>query len=275
MNTVTLSDDKTSATVEFYDDLTSEETYTISFGESSFDYEYVLTDVAEIVAEDQVIEASVATELEYQVNDSNGVDVTEDTVVKFVSPSDAVDENTGEVTLPAGTSTTVKVVSDNGEKVVESSTITITAEAAEAVELSNWTVDSTQSVDFTHEDYEQNTVAFSDNVEDYLNVEFKNQFGDVYTAGSVEFESLDTNIAVVDKTSGDIQALNTGSLPVKVSVVEDGEVVFTNTVEVSVKAERVASDIELEQNSLILSTLDTVGVDIEATVLDHNWRGCS
>lgn len=269
VKSVELSEDKTSATVVFYDDLTSEEVYTVTLGESSFDYEYVLTDVAEVIAEDQVIEAGVATEIEYQVTDANGVDITEDTVVKFVSPSSSVNEDTGVVTLPAGTSTTVEVVYDNGEKVVESDSITVTAEAAKAVEVSNWTVGTTTSVDFTADDYEQNTVAFSDDVADFLNVEFLNQFGDVYSPANVVFESLDTNIAVVDKNTGEIQAFNTGSLPVKVSIVEDGKVAFTKTVEVSVKAERMASDIELEKTSLTLSTLDTVGVDIEASVLDQ------
>ncbi|SFD86511.1 S-layer homology domain-containing protein [Lentibacillus persicus] len=282
VSSVSSSDDNESVTVEFYDNLESESTYEFTFdlGEEqtvSYQYDFELGTVQNVEFEDQAVlagqaEGDTPTQLDYKLYDANGVDITEENSedVTFESPYSDITENGEVLNMDAGTTTTVTAVytGENGQK-VESDEITVTAEAAEPVELSNWTVAESQSVDFTDEDYEQDTEAYSDDTPDYLNVELKDQFGDVYSSDNVTFESLDDSVAVVDKNSGEIQAFETGSLPVKVSVNEDDEEVFSQTVEVDVKAEKVASDIELEQNSVTLSTQDDVGVDVDATVLDQ------
>lgn len=279
---VTLAADGQSATVQLYNALSSGITYGFSVnaaGETlTYDFAFELTDVAEIVIENQYVPAHRTSQLEYNVYDENGVNLTSEVDVSFRSPSSAVNPNTGEVSgLAAGTSTTVQVVYTNGDHVVESETITITSVDAVPTTLSNYTITNAEgSANFAAGNYEQVTDVYAGGEPDYLNVQFQDRFGNIYNptaAGNqVVFESLNTNVAVVDRHTGQIQPFTTGTLPIRVSVRDDNGVIFSQTVQVNVNAERAANEISLESNSVTLSTLDTVGVTLDAQVLDQYGR---
>lgn len=279
---VTLADDGQSATVQLYNALSSGITYGFSVntaGETlTYDFAFELTDVAEIVIEDQYVPANRTSQLEYNVYDENGVNLTNEVDVSFRSPSSAVNPNTGEVSgLAAGTSTTVQVVYTNGDHVVESETITITSVDAVPTTLSNYTITNAEgSANFAAGDYEQVTDVYAGGEPDYLNIQFQDRFGNIYNpaaAGNqVVFESLNTNVAVIDRNTGQIQPFTTGTLPIRVSVIGDNGVLFSETVQVNVNAERAANEISLESNTVTLSSLDTVGVTLDAEVLDQYGR---
>lgn len=71
--------------------------------------------------------------------------------------------------------------------------------------ISNWTVAEQGTADFTSKDFKQNNKVYEgDNA--YVQVELKDQFNGV-TTGAVEYESLNTEVAVVDKATGKVTVL--------------------------------------------------------------------
>ncbi|SCL85668.1 Uncharacterized protein BCB44BAC_00798 [Bacillus cytotoxicus] len=90
------------------------------------------------------------------------------------------------------------------------------------------------------------------------------------TTGKVEYESLNTEVAVVDKATGKVTVLSAGKAPVKVTVKdENGKELATKTVEIETFAKKAMNEIKLEKTNLTLSTKDVTDFKVEAPVLDQ------
>lgn len=280
VKSVTLSADKKSATVEFYDKLANNNTYSfeIKSGDNTltYDFGYVATDVAKIEIANQTVKKG--DKISFKVYDANGIDITNDVSsnLKIVSPSGLITDD-GTVNLTPGTSTTVKVVYTNPTTnlKVESDTVTVTATDAEPASISTYTVDSSQP-NWDAADFKQNETIDTATTNKRIYVRLLDQFGKDYTLTGSEklvFESLNTDVAVVDKTTGVITPMGEGIAPVKVSVVKtvDGKEVeeISKTVSVKVIAPPVATGLTLNTSNVTVSTQDTVGVTVTGKVVDQ------
>ncbi|MDG0948191.1 S-layer homology domain-containing protein [Bacillus paranthracis] len=280
---VTLSEDKKSATVELYGNLAAKQTYTVDvnkFGKTEVAVGSLEAKTIEMA--DQTVVAGQATKLQYKVTDENGTEVISPKGIEFVTPANTIDAE-GNITLAEGTSTTVKAVyKKDGKVVAESKTVKVSAEGAAVAEISNWTVvPNATDAKFDATDFKQNNKVY-ENDDAVLKVELKNQFGKTVTELNnvkVEFESLNTEAAVVDKATGKITVLGTGgTVPVKVTVKEvtekDGKEVIgkelaTKTVTVEAFAKKEMKEIKLEKTNVALSTQDVTDLKVKAPVLDQ------
>ncbi|PGS38110.1 S-layer protein [Bacillus cereus] len=264
---VTLSEDKKSATVELYSNLAAKQTYTVDVNKAG-KAEVVVgsLEAKTIEMADQTVVAGVATELKYTVKDENGTEVVSPSGIEFVTP--AAIEN-GKITLAKGTSTTVKAVyKKDGKVVAESKEVKVSAEGAAVASISNWTVAEQNKADFTAKDFKQNNNVYEgDNA--YVQVELKDQFN-VVTTGKVEYESLNTEVAVVDKATGKVTVLSAGKAPVKVTVKDaNGKELVSKTVEIEAFAQKAMKEIKLENANVALSTKDVTDLKVKAPVLDQ------
>ncbi|WP_338751890.1 S-layer homology domain-containing protein [Bacillus sp. FJAT-52991] len=276
IKSITLSEDKKSATVEFYESVKANQTYTfdVTMGTDKLASELVVGSLkpAEILVEDQTVVAGQATPIKYVIKDENGVDVTANYPanaqgLSFESPAQSAISN-GVITLQEGLTTTVKVVYKENDKVVaESKTATISANKEVPTTLSNWTVAAAKP-NFADANYKQNTVVHAgDSMKIFTQV--KDQFGLEITNPTVEFESLNTGVAVVDKSTGQITVMGTGKAPIKVTVKNGDKVAFTQTIELDVREAVAIKEVKLDQSALTLSTNDQTGLNVKATVLDQ------
>ncbi|EOV9528818.1 S-layer homology domain-containing protein [Bacillus cytotoxicus] len=266
---VTLSEDKTTATVELYGKLEAKQTYTVdvnNVGKTEVTVGSLEPKTIEMA--DQTVVAGKATKLQYKVTDENGTEIVSPTGIEFETPAEGTIKN-GEITLAKGISTTVKAVYKKGDKVVaESKTVKVSAEGATVASISNWTVTEQNKADFTSKDFKQNNKVYEDD-NAYVQVELKDQFNMV-TTGNVEYESLNTEVAVVDKATGKVTVLSAGKAPVKVTVKdENGKELATKTVEIETFAKKAMNEIKLEKTNLTLSTKDVTDFKVEAPVLDQ------
>ncbi|HDR4568196.1 S-layer homology domain-containing protein [Bacillus paranthracis] len=280
---VTLSEDKKSATVELYGNLAAKQTYTVDVNKvGKTEVAVGSLEAKTIEMADQTVVAGQATKLQYKVTDENGTEVISPKGIEFVTPANTIDAE-GNITLAEGTSTTVKAVyKKDGKVVAESKTVKVSAEGAAVAEISNWTVvPNATDAKFDATDFKQNNKVF-ENDDAVLKVELKNQFGKTVTELNnvkVEFESLNTEAAVVDKATGKITVLGTGgTVPVKVTVkevtVKDGKEVIgkelaTKTVTVEAFAKKEMKEIKLEKTNVALSTQDVTDLKVKAPVLDQ------
>nr|MCX3330332.1 Ig-like domain-containing protein [Bacillus pacificus] len=165
---------------------------------------------------DLTVVADVATKLQYKVTDENGTEVVSPTGIEFVTPAAEKINAKGEITLAKGTSTTVKAVyKKDGKVVAESKEVKVSAEGTAVASISNWTV-AADKADFTSKDFKQNNKVYEgDNVS--VQVELKDQFNNVVKNVKAEYESLNTEVAVVDKATGKVTVLAAGKAPVKVT----------------------------------------------------------
>lgn len=267
---VTLSEDKKSATVELYDNLAAKQTYTVDVNKvGKTEVTVGSLEAKTIEMADQTVVANTATKLQYKVTDENGTEVVSPTGIEFETPAAEGTIKNGEITLAKGTSTTVKAVyKKDGKVVAESKTVKVSAEGAAVASISNWTVAEQGTADFTSKDFKQNNKVYEgDNA--YVQVELKDQFNGV-TTGAVEYESLNTEVAVVDKATGKVTVLAAGKAPVKVTVKDtNGKVLVSKTVEIEAFAQKSLKEIKLEQTNLTLSTKDVTDLKIKAPVLDQ------
>ncbi|HDR7280043.1 MULTISPECIES: S-layer homology domain-containing protein [Bacillus cereus group] len=280
---VTLSEDKKSATVELYGNLAAKQTYTVDVNKvGKTEVAVGSLEAKTIEMADQTVVAGQATKLQYKVTDENGTEVISPKGIEFVTPANTIDAE-GNITLAEGTSTTVKAVyKKDGKVVAESKTVKVSAEGAAVAEISNWTVvPNATDAKFDATDFKQNNKVY-ENDDAVLKVELKNQFGKTVTELNnvkVEFESLNTEAAVVDKATGKITVLGTGgTVPVKVTVKEvtekDGKEVIgkelaTKTVTVEAFAKKEMKEIKLEKTNVALSTQDVTDLKVKAPVLDQ------
>ncbi|BCC10452.1 MULTISPECIES: S-layer homology domain-containing protein [Bacillus cereus group] len=279
---VTLSEDKKSATVELYGNLAAKQTYTVDVNKVG-KAEVVVgsLEAKTIEMADQTVVAGVATELKYTVKDENGTEVVSPAGIEFVTPATITD---GKIKLEKGTSTTVKAVyKKDGKVVAESKEVKVSAQSEVVASISNWTVvPNGTDAKFDATDFKQNNKLY-ENDDAVLKVQLKDQFGTTVTKldnVKVEFESLNTEAAVVDKATGKITVLGTGgTVPVKVTVKElikkadDTEVIgkelATKTVTVEAFAKKAMKEIKLEKTNVALSTQDVTDLKVKAPVLDQ------
>ncbi|TMN21908.1 Ig-like domain-containing protein [Lentibacillus cibarius] len=270
------NDGSTTLNVEFYDDLKSGETYTFSVdvdGETiSKDLEFEIAEVGEIQAEDQVI--SNGDDLSYTVLDENGLDITDSTEVEVNSNKDnSFTAEKGKVTTTLNDESAFVELSYETEdgKTVKTDRFQVKSQSEKAVEFgSDWTlVDGEEdSGNYDADDYEQdNIVTMGD--DKYLDTTFVDQFGDSIDNGDVEFESLDTSVAIVDKNTGKVIPREAGTVPVRAMLKDGGETVATKTVELEVKAEAEATSLSVDDSDVTVSKDLNDTVKISGEVLDQ------
>ena len=238
--------------VEFYDNLVSGKTYNVSLtieGKTfAMNVGYTQSVASKIVVADQTIPANDATALKYTVLDANGLDITDATSVSFTSDKqDAIAD--GKITLADKATAFVKITCTvtNGTNVttVTSNQFTVRAEAKVAKTLANYTTAITQP-NFAATDYKQDLNVLEDQMNAKLFVQLKDQFQNDFT-GDTTYESLDTSVAVVDKTTGAITPIKVGTAPVKIT---NGT--FTQTIMISVVAKSTVQKIVVKDNALTI-----------------------
>ncbi|WP_339185894.1 immunoglobulin-like domain-containing protein [Brevibacillus sp. FSL K6-6036] len=262
VKSVTVSEDKKSAVVEFYESLTKGTyTATVKSGStsSSKDFDFAVGKVAKIEAETtQIVPAGKATAIKFKILDEAGLDVTADYKDKVTYESNVTIADGKTPALADGAIALVYVKYQENGTEVKSEKITVKAEASKATELVNWTLAApNQDPGFDKTDYKQNTVAKTGSDQKFF-VQFKDQFGEKSAFdGNVRYESLDKTIALVDQVSGSVKPIKNGTVPVKISVLKDGKAYFTKTVEISVVAKADVNKIEfkdLKDNEITLSS---------------------
>ncbi len=264
---VTLSEDKKSATVELYSNLAAKQTYTVDvnkFGKTEVAVGSLEAKTIEMA--DQTVVADEPTALQFTVKDENGTEVVSPEGIEFVTPAAEKINAKGEITLAKGTSTTVKAVyKKDGKVVAESKEVKVSAEGAAVASISNWTVAEQNKADFTSKDFKQNNKVYEgDNA--YVQVELKDQFNAV-TTGKVEYESLNTEVAVVDKATGKVTVLSAGKAPVKVTVKDSkGKELVSKTVEIEAFAQKAMKEIKLEKTNVALSTKDVTDLKVTRSI---------
>ncbi|HHQ8912157.1 TPA: S-layer protein Sap [Bacillus cereus] len=267
---VTLSEDKKSATVELYSNLAAKQTYTVDVNKvGKTEVAVGSLEAKTIEMADQTVVADEPTALQFTVKDENGTEVVSPEGIEFVTPAAEKINAKGEITLAKGTSTTVKAVyKKDGKVVAESKEVKVSAEGAAVASISNWTVAEQNKADFTSKDFKQNNKVYEgDNA--YVQVELKDQFNAV-TTGKVEYESLNTEVAVVDKATGKVTVLSAGKAPVKVTVKDSkGKELVSKTVEIEAFAQKAMKEIKLEKTNVALSTKDVTDLKVKAPVLDQ------
>ena len=239
--------------VEFYDNLTSGKTYNVALtieGKTfAMNVAYTQGTASKIVVADQTIPAADPTALKYTVLDANGLDITDVTNVTFTSDKqDAIAD--GKITLADKATAFVKITCTvtNGTTVttVTSDQFTVRAEAKVAKTLANYTTAITQP-NFAATDYKQDLNVLEDQMNAKLFVQLKDQFQNEFTTGGTTYESLDTSVAVVDKTTGMITPIKVGTAPVKIT---NGT--FTQTIMISVVAKSTVQKIVVKDNALTI-----------------------
>ncbi|MCR8939444.1 hypothetical protein O0555_19245 [Brevibacillus laterosporus] len=259
---VTLSDDKKSVTVEFYESLTKGSyTATVKAGDktSSKDFDFAVGDVAKVeVQTSQVIEAGKDSKISYKLLDAAGVDVTAENEknVTFEASASVNPDHTINLPKDGDIAFVYVVVKKADGTVVKSDKITVKAEDSKPVDLINWTV-ATSNPDFSSSDYKQDTTVKAESTSPYkFYAEFKDQFDKKYTGttGTVQYESLDKTVALVDRVEGTVTPIKDGLAPVKISVVKDGKTLYSKTVEIKTVAKAVTSKLELNENEVTVSS---------------------
>ncbi|MFM1651239.1 Ig-like domain-containing protein [Brevibacillus sp. B_LB10_24] len=263
---VVLAEDKKSATVTFYDALTSKTTYNVAVKDAgNIDFDFVIGDVAKVVADTtQIVKAGNPTAIKFKVLDANDLDITSN-----VKPSDIEFESTAEVingtvTLDNGVSAFVyiKVKKEDGT-FVKSDRITIKGEAPKAKEVTNYTVNTDGKNHFKDEDYKQNLTITKEGT-GYVVVEAKDQFDEVSTE-KPSFESLDKTVALVDRVTGKITPIKEGLVPVKITYTSG----LTKTIELKVVANAKAASIELDNAEISISNKVAAGKAVKVSVKDQ------
>ncbi|SIS41558.1 pectate lyase-like adhesive domain-containing protein [Salimicrobium flavidum] len=262
--------DGDTATISFYEALETDTTYDIAItdGETTWEtsLDYVLGDVAEIEADtSQTVAAGGMydlTNLDYTVLDENGQDITEVTNVQFETTFD--NDTNSTVDLSSATTGFVYVTAtDEDGNEVRSERITLTAEAPEAAQITDYSVGES-SLDFDADNYMQDTVVQLGEDNQFLNVDTLNQFGNDYS-GDVKFESLDKSTALVDRNTGQITPIDEGTVPVKVTV--DGEI--TTTVELEVVADAQLAEFDLSEDTVSVSDSVSAPTTVNFTARDQ------
>ncbi|WP_312756069.1 immunoglobulin-like domain-containing protein [Rummeliibacillus suwonensis] len=273
---VQLSDDKKSATVEFYNVLSANTTYSVDVkvADATLPSELVIGSLvpASIEVTDQTVANDVDTAFKYKALDENGVDVTSlyqvpNAKVSFVSASNSIDPSTGVIHLASGSTIKAKVVIKDGDKVLaESKEVSITAEAVKPTSISAWTVFTGATPNYdqaSDEVYTDGSYKIAAQVKDQLGSEITSGF-------TLNYKSQNTDVAVVDKTTGAINVLANGTVPVEISVLgTDGKVLFTKIVEVKVKTAKAVDTVSLDQSSVLLSNVEGDAKTVTVNVKDQ------
>ena len=261
---VKLATDKLSAEVVLYEALTDKTTYKVVAAGAESQFDYTVGTVASITADAaQTVKASEATAIKYKVLDANGLDITSATEVKYES-SEASITSDGKITLAAGQTAFVYVVATKADgTTVKSNRITVTAQATALAQITNYTVGTTEP-NFSATDYKQNLNVQMGVTAQKLYIEGKDQFGQKADTTGVTYESLDTDVAIVDKTTGGITPVKEGTLPVRITVGD-----FKQIVELQVVAKGKAAVVEFDKQSVSISNKVTTPTTVKVTVKDQ------
>lgn len=260
VKSVTLAEDKKSAEVVFYDNLVDKNTYKVVIGEAEKEFDFVIGDVAKIEAETlQVVEAGKVTPIKYKVLDANGLDITAN-VANDITFETTLTITDGKVNLNDGQQGFVYVVYKAGtDEEVKSAKITVKAEAPKAVKLLAYTVGTSN---FTDEDFKAvTTVQKGDSKK--ISVYVEDQFGNKYVNPSgVTFESLNKQVALVDRNDGTITPIKEGTVDVRITIGE-----FTTVRPIEVVADSKIAALSLEKTTIEMS--DKISQTVDVVVKDQ------
>lgn len=233
------SADKKVVTLDLFNTLTSGQTYKLTVDGMENTLDFVKGEVAQIVIEDQTVEAGEASDIKYTVYDANGLDVTEGTSVYFNS---SVTLSNNKITLANGVAAYVSVSYYNYTKneTITSRTATIKGAYKAATAILATTIDDSTKAS-TAVAYTSPVSTISKNkTGKRLFVQVKNQLGLTETATTTgvkaTFESLSPEIIYVDKTTGDLTPIAEGVGIIKIT---SGSI--TTTVAITVTAEAKAT----------------------------------
>ncbi|SDJ27631.1 autotransporter outer membrane beta-barrel domain-containing protein [Salimicrobium halophilum] len=267
VSNVELAEDGQSATLTLYDELTDESSYdvTVESGEETLtdSFDFLYGEIAEIQVQNQTIKADTATEIEYEVLTDTGLNVTDSTDVTFNStvPGSITGD---EITLADGESAFVTISA--GDET--SDRFRVTANASEAVELGEYTVDTTGSmIDWDADDFEADYDVAVDQ-DATLETYFVDQYGEA-AAGDVTFESLTPSVLIVDESTGELTPRTEGTADVRVTNGSVSEIVTIEVVEAaeftnlsfSQDGDLLGGDITLNPN--VENGQETVAVNLQ------------
>ncbi|MGL4730970.1 MAG: cell wall-binding repeat-containing protein [Clostridium sp.] len=271
VKSVTLSEDKKSAQVDLYDELQDKNDYVVEVrqGEASTKAElkFVIGKVAKIeAATKQVVKAGEATAVEYKVYDENGLDITgsKEFKIEFEATVPVTD---GKVDLADGKQGFVNVVAmdtkDEDKVLAKSARITVVGETPKAVKVLSYSVEKDQPV-FDAKDFQSvNTV--QKGTEDHkVFVYAEDQFGKKETAKDAKFESLNKDVAFVDRATGTIKAFKTGTVDVKVTMGD-----LTKVVPVKVVEDSKLAEVKVDKTDIVTSDKVTKGETIKVSLKDQ------
>ena len=269
VKSVELAEDGKSATVTFYEALTSGETYTVAVKDAgSADLEFVVGVPTTIEVETaQTAKATVAYAVKYKVLDENGLDITATTKVKYESNVPVTD---GKITLGKDATAFVYITAldKDGKAIANTKTakITVTGQVAKAVKLISSTIDATvdTKAEFEAADFKEDHTLRLDETTAQLQLFVEDQFGDKDVAAGVTFESLDRTVAIVDRTTGEITPLKAGKVAVRVTV---GDV--KQIIELTVEKAAVVDSISVDKAEFSISDKLSAGQTVKVTVKDQ------
>ncbi|OFI05807.1 S-layer protein precursor [Clostridium acetireducens DSM 10703] len=253
--------------MEFYEALENKVAYNLEIKEiEAKEFSIKLGAPAKIEAKaEQIVKLNKDTAIEYKVLDVNGAEVKPEKV-DFESNKTITD---GKIKLSKDGETAfvyVIVQDKDGKELAKSERITVKAEAAKAVEITNYTLSDEETADFEADNYKQ-VLTMQKGSDMNLVVEAKDQFDEKVTV-KPSFESLDKTVALVDRTSGKVTGLKEGKAPVKITY-GTGDAALTKTIELTIVADAAPAKIELDKNELNLSNKLLDGEKVEVAVKDQ------
>lgn len=283
IKSVELAADGKSATVSFYDAFTDKTTYNVSVksGETTVtgSFDFVMGEVKSIVLEDQKV--APGKDVAYKVIDANGLDITSTVTVGVETDNGSFFKAATKGSLTVADNATgsafVKLTAtDSKGNKIESSRAKVTVNVSAPTTLGDyWTLGNSKKVltkdAYKATDYKQNTTVNLDSATKYVNVSLIDQFGEdtnVPNNYSLSYNSLDTDVAVVDVNTGAITPRKEGTAAVRVTLLDNNDKeVLTKTVTITVAEKAKVTGISVENTALTLnadakaSTYTIKGVD--------------
>ncbi|MFB0830112.1 immunoglobulin-like domain-containing protein [Brevibacillus laterosporus] len=265
----TLSADKKEVTLSFYDALKSKSTYTISYKSGdkvlTKDFDFVVGEVAKIEASNMTIPVNSPTLLNYKVLDAAGLDITADTKVDFESSIPSAIDKDGKITLTTPQVAFVVVSYKKADgTVVKSNRITVEGTDQVATKLNEFTVADAKLNEDAWKATDFKPVHMVKIGQDKLvSINAQDQFGN-YSNNPPEFESLNKDILLVDRTSGKLTPLKAGSADVRIKAGKINEIV---TIQVGEEAK--LGSISLDKNQLDVSDKVTTAQTVKVSLKDQ------
>ncbi|WP_236645727.1 immunoglobulin-like domain-containing protein [Brevibacillus sp. VP] len=270
IQTATLSADKKEVTLKFYDVLKSKSTYVVSYKSGdkilTKEFDFVVGDVAKIEASNMNIPVDVPTLLDYKVLDAAGLDITADTTVGFESSiPGAIDlaNKTIKLDTPQVAFVVVTYTKADGT-VVKSNRITVEGTANVATKLNDFTIADAKLAEDDWKATDFKPVHIVKIKQDkVISINAQDQFGK-YSNNPVEFESLNKEVLLVDRTSGKLIPLKAGSADVRIKAGKINEIV---TIQVGEEAK--LGSISLDKNQLDVSDKVTTAQTVKVSLKDQ------
>lgn len=266
---VAIADDGKSAVITMTNTFSKNAKYTVSLSDSSLTSSFVADygSVAKIVANaSQTIAPGVATALDYQIYDENGIDIT-----KLYSPSSAgftfdfepsstTLDDYGRITLNSKSDYAFYTISYtyldsyNKTQVIKSNTGRVTATASNLKSIKGYSISSNSTPDYNSPVH---TIPVGETGQK-LYCLFENSVnGTIDTSktsvSNLTYTSNDTSICGIDRTTGLLYPYKEGKVTITVS---DG--IFSDTVTLTIGAARTLNSLVANQSSITLSNTGTL-----------------